>query len=362
MNKKWMIWLLVVITGWLWGCSQDGSFNPILILASNTGFGTYTAEILKAEGFNEFLLESPDSIKLTPSYLKKFDLIILAECKIEPALTEILEKYVRKGGNLIAFRPDVSLSPLFGIEPTNEEIADGYIRIDPTCEAGKGLTSKTMQFHGPADIYSIKTATPLAVLFAEKTDDRLFPAAVSHDFGKGHAIAFLYNLPKSIVTTRQGNPLFAGIEKDGIPGLRGMDLFTEGWVDTSANTLNQADQQMSLLSHCILELSNTTRPIPRFWYFPDTLKCLAVLDNDGEENNERDFEPQFRDVDAMGAKMTLYIKDVEKVSKSWADKWTARGFEISKITTGEKAKGGLLGDLLIADVIIPSGHGIGDTL
>ena len=27
--------------------------------------------------------------------------------------------------------------------------------------------------------------------------------------------------------------------------------------------------------------------------------------------------------------MTLYINDVERVSKSWANKWTARGFEIS---------------------------------
>jgi len=329
MIKILMTWLLLVIIGCILGCSQGGSLNPILILAPNVDFGTYTAEILKAEGFNAFTLESPSSKKLTLYYLKKFDLIILAECKIELAITERLKKYVHEGGNLIAFRPDSSLSRLFGIEPTNGEITEGYIRIDPACEAGKGLTSKTMQFHGPADICSIKTPTILAALFAEKTDDRVFPAVVRNDYGAGHAIAFLYNLPKSIVYTRQGNPLFAGIEKDGIPGLRGMDLFTDGWVDTSANTINQADQQMSLLSHCIQELNKYTKPIPRFWYFPDTLKCLAVLDNDGEDNNESDFEPQFRDVDAMGAKMTLYIKDVEKVSKSWVDKWIAKGFEIS---------------------------------
>jgi hypothetical protein len=86
---------------------------------------------------------------------------------------------------------------------------------------------------------------------------------------------------------------------------------------------------MALLTNCISELSKYTKPLPRFWYFPDTLKCLAVLDNDGEDNNENDFEPQFRDVDSMGAKMTLYIKDVDKVSKEWAEKWSAKGFEIS---------------------------------
>ena len=74
---------------------------------------------------------------------------------------------------------------------------------------------------------------------------------MTNTYGKGQTVAFLYNLPQSIVLNRQGNPLFAGIEKDGIPGLRGMDLFTDGWLDASDNTINKADEQMALLSHCI---------------------------------------------------------------------------------------------------------------
>jgi hypothetical protein len=31
----------------------------------------------------------------------------------------------------------------------------------------------------------------------------------------------------------------------------------------------------------------------------------------------------------MGAKMTIYIKEVEKLSKEWVDKWTEKGFEIA---------------------------------
>ncbi len=324
-----LIWLSVVFAIWLSSCSQNSTSHPILVLASHSGFGTYTAEILKAEGFNEFELESLNSKNLTLDRLKKSDLVILAECDIEPARAEMLKKYVNDGGTLIAFRPNLSLSELFGLEPTREELNEGYLQLDPVSKVGKGLTSKPMQFHGTADIYRVNTATALAVFLEGKDDTITYPGVVRQNYGQGHAIAFLYNLPQSIVYTRQGNPLFAGIEKDGIPGLRGMDLFTEGWVDTSANTINQADQQMSLLSHCIQEMSASTKPLPRFWYFPDTLKCLAVLDNDGEDNDEEDFEPQFCDVDSMGAKMTIYIKDVDKVSKVWVDKWTARGFEIS---------------------------------
>lgn len=310
-------------------CSQNNTKLPILIIATDSDFGTYTVEILKTEGFNSFMVDSLNSGKITSSYLKQFDLIILTECKIESTSKKMFEEYVKDGGNLIAFRPDTTISELFGITPVGGNIHEGYIAVDTNAEQGKGVTSEIMQFHGVADKYSISNAKSIATLLVDKLSNKGFPGVVSNNYGKGHTIAFLYNLPKSIVYTRQGNPLSAGIEKDGIPGLRGMDLFTDGWVDNSKNTLNQADQQMTLLSNCIQKLNKNTKPLPRLWYFPDTLNCLAVLDNDGEDNNETDFESQFRDIDSMGAKMTIYIKDVDKVSKEWVDKWTSKGFEIA---------------------------------
>lgn len=65
-----------------------------------------------------------------------------------------------------------------------------------------------------------------------------------------------------------------------------MDLFTDGWVDTLNNVINQADEQMILLSHCIEHMSSYVKPLPRLWYFPDTLKCLVTLTNGGEYNDE----------------------------------------------------------------------------
>ncbi|TFH21063.1 MAG: hypothetical protein E4H10_15845 [Bacteroidia bacterium] len=76
-------------------------------------------------------------------------------------------------------------------------------------------------------------------------------------------------------------------------------------------------------------MTHYTKPLPRFWYFPDTLKCLVTLTNDGEYRTEADFEPQFRDIDSMGAKMSLYILETDKVSKNWVDHWTSKGFEIA---------------------------------
>ena len=310
-------------------CSQQTSVAPILVLATENEFGTYTGELLKAEGFSEFIIDSLTSRKVNASYLKQFDLIILAESKVSQAAKEILSEYVKKGGNLIAFRQDPSTAELFGITPASGNVADGYITIDTSSGIGKSLTSKPIQFHGTADIYTVTGGKTMAALIPVKQSTDLFPAVVSNNYGKGHSTAFLYNLPKSIVLTRQGNPLFAGIEKDSIPGLRGMDLFTDGWLDNSNSTINQADEQMVLLSHCIEEMNSYTKPLPRLWYFPDTLKCLVTLTNYGEDKSETDFEPQFQDVDSMGAKMSIYIIVVDDVSRELADKWTAKGFEIA---------------------------------
>ena len=310
-------------------CSKQDAVAPILVLATEHEFGTYTGELLKAEGFNEFIIDSMTGGKVTESYLKRFDIIILAESKVNQAAKEMLSEFVKKGGNLIAFRPDKSLSELFGIIRADSIVTDGYITIDTSGKIGESLTSKPLQFHGTADIYTVDKGNVIATAIAGKKSRDLFPAVVKNNYGKGHTVAFLYNLPKSIVLTRQGNPLFAGLEKDGIPGLRGMDLFTDGWLDNSNSTINQADEQMVLLSHCIEEMSTYARPLPRLWYFPDTLKCLVTLTNDGEYKSETDFEPQFQDVDSMGAKMSIYIIGVDDVSREWVDKWTAKGFEIA---------------------------------
>jgi large repetitive protein len=329
MNRSLLLLAIIILLFGIMGCSSKNSNVPILVLATESDYGTYTGEILKTEGYNEFRIDSLTGGKVTKSYLGQFDLVVLTESKIDNPTKKMILEYVKNGGNLIAFRPDTTLCELFGIIPAGGHISEGYIGIDSATALGKSVTGEIIQFHGIADKYSVDSGKTDAVLYFDPATKSDFPAVVSNNYGKGHSMAFLYNLPKSIVYTRQGNPLFAGIEKDGIPGLRGMDLFADGWLDNSNSTINQADEHMALLSHSIERMSTYTRPLPRFWYFPDTLKCLVTLTNDGEYRSETDFEPQFRDVDSMGAKMSIYILDVNKVSKEWVDKWTAKGYEIA---------------------------------
>ncbi len=308
--------------------SSGLSNAPILLLETRSEFGAYTEEILRAEGFNEFQVGSPSDSGLTVDYLEDFDVVILTETTLSPAQCKLLTNYVRDGGNLIAIRPDKQLAPLFGISATESKTTNGYVRIEGNNDIGKGLPRDTLQFHGDADDYDLKGGRVIASLFRDASNATGAPAVVTYSFGKGHAIVFTYNLAKSIVFARQGNELYAGLEKDGIKGIRATDMFTDGWIDSSKAAINQADEQMRLLSRAIESLSSFRKPLPRLWYFHGLNKGLVILTADGEDSSEEEFDNQLADIRAKGARLTLYLKGTY-IPASKVKHWLADGFEIS---------------------------------
>jgi hypothetical protein len=211
----------------------------------------------------------------------------------------------------------------------DDSLNNGYLALTAGPDISRGLTERPLQIHGAAKKYKMKGASAVAKLCNNPSEPTEFPAVTDHKYGNGHAMAFTYDLPKNICLTRQGNYQFAGQEKDGIKGIRAMDLFTDGWVDTANNTINQADAQMRLLAHAIEKLTSYKMPLPRFWYFPDRLKTLVTLTNDGEYSDEKDIDVQLADVEREGGNMSLYILTADKVSKASTDAWQARGNEVS---------------------------------
>ena len=50
--KQTAVFLMFLLMGWS-GFAQISAY-PVLLVATSSSFGTYTGEILKAEGWNEF--------------------------------------------------------------------------------------------------------------------------------------------------------------------------------------------------------------------------------------------------------------------------------------------------------------------
>ena len=136
--------------------------------------------------------------------------------------------WVDDGGNLIAMRPDDDLAGLLGLTRTlGTNLAEGYIEVDDSTAPGEGIVGEPIQYHGTADRYSLSGATEIAKLYSDATTPTTNPAVTTRSVGSngGEAAAFTYDLARSVVYTRQGNPAWAGQDRDGIGPLRSNDLF-----------------------------------------------------------------------------------------------------------------------------------------
>ncbi len=272
----------------------QGPGGPIAVVTSAANpFTSYLAEIMRAEGLNEF--RTVDVGAISASTLDAYDVVVLGEVVLTQAQVDSLTTWVQAGGNLIAMRPDAKLAGLLGLTAAPGTLTDTYLKVDVTTGPGAGITDQVIQFHGIANRYSLSGASTVATLYSSATAATTNPAVTVRTVGSngGHAAAFAYDLAKSVVYTRQGNPASAGQERDDDnagPIIRSDDMFvpseTEpGWLDMNKVAIPQADEQQRLLANLILTVNRDSMPLPRFWYFPGDAKAVIVATGDDHGNN-----------------------------------------------------------------------------
>ncbi|HEX9338369.1 MAG TPA: DUF4082 domain-containing protein, partial [Pseudonocardiaceae bacterium] len=218
---------------------DQGPGGPILVVTSTvTGasqFTSYTAEILRAEGLNEFATAELSAV--TPSVLGQYDVVLLGATPLTASQVTMFSNWVTGGGRLVAFRPDKQLAGLLGLTSGTATLADQYLKVDTTAAPGAGIVGQTIQFHGTADGYTLNTARAVATLYSDATTATTSPAVSLAAVGAsgGQAASFAYDLPQSIVYSRQGNPAWDGQNRDGQSPVRSDDLYFGGsspdWVN-----------------------------------------------------------------------------------------------------------------------------------
>jgi N,N-dimethylformamidase beta subunit-like protein/uncharacterized protein DUF4082/Big-like domain-containing protein/Calx-beta domain-containing protein/purple acid phosphatase-like protein len=319
-----------------------GPGGPILVISSTANpFSQYYAEILRAEGLNEFNVT--DVTAVTSTVLGSYDVAILGDFSLTSTQATMLSNWVTAGGNLIAMRPDKKLASLLGLTDAASTLADAYLQIDTTTAPGAGIVGTTMQFHGTADRYTLNGAVAIATLFSNATTATSNPAVTVRSVGSagGQAAAFTYDLARSVVYTRQGNPAWSGQDRDGLAPVRSDDLFFGGaqanYVDPSKVAIPQADEQQRLLANLVGLLNADRKPLPRFWYFPRGLKAVIVMTGDDHANNGT--TGRFDIYEAASApgcnvenwecvRGTSYIFPQTPITGAQVSAYIAKGFEI----------------------------------
>jgi hypothetical protein len=268
----------------------QGTGGPILVVGAKANpFSTYYAEILRNEGLNAFSVA--DMEEVTPAVLGRYDVAVLGEMSLTPAQVQMVSDWVEQGGNLIAMRPDAKLAPLLGLDVATGESSDTYLQVDASIPAARGIAAETMQFHGSAKHFRLAGATAVAGLYSDRQTPTEFPAVTLRSVGAvgGEAAAFVYDLARSVIYTRQGNPAWAGQRRDGEAGpIRSDNLFfgaakndpEPDWVDFDKIEIPQADEQQRLLANLITLMEADRMPLPRFWYFPRGAAAAIVMTMD----------------------------------------------------------------------------------
>ncbi|WP_306214297.1 DUF4082 domain-containing protein [Actinoplanes sp. RD1] len=317
---------------------DQGPGGPILVVRPAAGFTPFLAEVLRTEGLNEFA--TADLSTVTAATLSQYDIVLLGRSVLSGAQATMFRTWVEGGGRLIAFRPDVQLTGLLGLTGPNNVSLDGHLQVDTAQPPGTGITGQAIQYHGAADRYGLNGARPIAML-----SDGGGPAVTLREVGSngGQAAAFTYDLAYSLVLTRQGNVNWDGQERDGVSPRRSDDLFYGGagdsdWIDLTKVAVPQADEQQRLLANLIREMTRDRTPLPRFWYFPRSLKAVVVATGDdhatggtaGRFDQYAANSPAGCSNDAWEcARYTSYVFPATPLSNSQATAYQARGFEVA---------------------------------
>ena len=321
--------------------------EPILVVTTPANpFSNYYSEILRAEGLNEFA--TSDIASVSPATLAGHDVVILGEMPLTASQVTMFSNWVTSGGNLIAMRPDKQLAGLLGLTDAASTRSNAYLLVNTASGPGTGIVNETIQYHGTADVYTLNGASGIATLYSTATTATSNPAVTLRSVGAsgGQAAAFTYDLARSIVYTRQGNPAWSGQERDGIGPIRSNDLFygnatfdpQPDWIDLNKVDIPQADEQQRLLANLITEMNLDNLPLPRFWYLPRGEKAAVIMTGDdhgnggtaGRFNQYISASPAGSSADDWSAiRATSYIYPNTPLTNAQAAAYAAQGFEIA---------------------------------
>jgi hypothetical protein len=320
--------LVGLSTGNVGSVSAQGNGRAILVVYNDSAankFGRYLGEILRAEGLNSFDMASLGSV--SASQLGSYRAVILAETPLTSGQATLFNNYVNGGGYLIAMRPDAQIKSLFGLNTANGTQSDGYLAM-PGNGPSQGLSTATLQIHGITDRYSLSSgAVAIAQLYSSATASTAYPAIARSANGRG--TAFLYDLARNVVYTRQGNPANANIDRDGDGVLRTIDLFqgSTPWVNLDRVAIPQADIQQRLFARLVRDAVANAHPLPQLWYFPGTAKSVLVVTSDAHANPVAWYQTVVNSMNALNADVTFYLSIGGGLANSQVQTWRGQGHE-----------------------------------
>jgi hypothetical protein len=297
--------------------------TDIALLVSGDGtqdFGGYTEALLRMEGLRvgQIPLEVFD-VGALPSRI-----VVASDLPLTLPEAEALRGRAEAGARLVFLAPNPFFATAFGFTPTYRSDVDGYLRLRVP-----SFTDEPLQFHA-----ALRHLTPPAgaEVLAEVCDSTPAyaptgaPAIVRVLIGRGEAVFFLYDLPRSIAQTRQGDPRRAGLHGNHVDlGWRAADMFSD-FLAPDCSRLPQADIQCHLLRHLLAApLAGEPVGVPSLWTFPNDAPTAILLTSDDDWSTPAQFDALHECLRRRGATITYYLVPDTIVTPERKAQWEAEG-------------------------------------
>ncbi len=327
--------------------------TPIVVLVDalqSVPSQRFVPEVLRTIGLLGFETRGIRCVRGPSDLPSSVSVVILPPLHISARQQNLLRSFVSAGGVLLAFKPDPGLASLFGVSASQGSMDYPWIAIDATTLGGTGVDPTPLRIHDPSILYTPVTAAVVARLFSAPDVSTNYPAVAVNRFGRGYAILFSFDMPRSVAMSRQGNPAWAGKpDNNFLYGWRPDQMFLrtdaagtilESWNNVGGgggphdlNDVPQVDELMGLLANLIVRYAYHRIPLPRVDVFPASANLVLVLRGDQHEEDVGLTQSIIHLVNGQGGGYTVYLwypfVAPQRVPPATASLWHAAGNELA---------------------------------
>jgi hypothetical protein len=281
------------------------------ILDAVGGLSRYYAEILQTWGLRHYRLikgHEFTELSLGIGSVEEMPVLIVPAGVGDQVMSMYLQGYMNAGGTVIAAYPGAMLAGVGGLEVKAEDARPLRLRLSAL--AGTGLAGEPVPVVGGARVYGGlgEGSRVFAHLWAQGEPNDLGPGIFSVPVGAGRLVVMAFDLAKSVLYCRQGDPAKAGRIPPHAPkgneGCRAVNMVADVGGSEPA-TIPYADA----LARGFVELVrlNLPGPAPMLWHLPGETRGVVVYSGDEDWSPVHMTRGQMESLTAAGARMNLYV-------------------------------------------------------